>query len=1264
MQTKRAKKMLALLLAATTSFTALAGWQGKTPETKAAIYEGADLVLRDPIIQKDEKMRAGQKATYDCLCFGNYPQAEVVSTTMEKNIDKSYIKEEDVIADDAAYAALTAVADSAWSADNEITIDDKKYRRVRSSPRELYGTSGSDATYHYFLYQPIKWRILQIEEKSAFLVADKALDCQQYNTTGDIVTWETSTVRSWLNGYDKTKNIGKADYTENNFISDALTEEEQKVVIDTKVINDDGLGGSGDGINDGKGGKDTVDKLFLLSQSEICNTSECKPNKKFAQKYHASYGFASKDSTQDEARTCGSSAYVKAKGVNWRKDSGLEGNVLWWLRSPGSYGAIASYVWENGEISTYGSAVRSETIAIRPALWIDLSYRNLYDYAGTAGTDGSIMPALKHIKLSPKTTQVVKGTKKLIKLKHVRAWNKAKGKIKKVRWSVRKQDKSKVKIKKRTGKYNRIAVIQVKGVGSYELIAKFNGKKYICSVSGVTTITKPDTEDADYYEDEEAAEDGDGGFDLEKNGYSFSNASYTFGYDAYIRDDASEEEEETNGYFIPLKRYQEVFGKSITKDLYKHKVYGARKWNGNCFGMVLSSILFYEDKLELDSYSDIAIRGVNESCYDFFDVEDDVHLYTDSELTAIIERYQIAQSSDGCKRLRKESMFRNTEGMAYLEKVTDANITRVLFQNVIADIKSERTPYILSVEWVKEEEYHEGETPKPTAHAMVVDSSRAVESLSDGTKPSYKGEGWYRIYLYDPNNPYSHKVYDSYNEYNINQANKEAKNRYIDVNINDGRWQIATSANSDSEAKLAGYDDEGGYIEGSKIGFCDADDLLGPRDGETTDDIYDSRYIEGSGYSKYIQTSFEEDDPKLWYFYDGTDTSLLQYTCDDFTITDTDGNIIFIMKDGIIIYQDKDRTEQILYEEYMEGYEPDIADGELILQGTGYTVHTESGGRIAFMENNVYKGVKAEGNLCITDSSTNGITVSAEKGTTANLLIETADDVDCTYTSVCMDVDIDTSDNVFSLKDNQFHGKVGKNQNLTVSVCTDDLGDYEVAGVTSAQLENWDVKAACPDKKDNPIISPDNTEEETVSTETSPAETKYIELPQEISVSEKTDTLAEDDKKEAYPVGTEFTDKKSTAVYIVTKRTDSGGTVTYVKPAKKNTVSVVIPDKVTVDGLTFKVTEIKDGAFLNNRKLKSVVIGKNITAIGKRAFSGCKNLRKITIKTKGLTAASVGKQAFKGIHKKAVIRVPKSRKKIYKKILQSRGAEGKVKIKK
>lgn len=65
MQKKRARQILALLLAAAMGVSALSGWQQKTPEAEAAIYEGPDMVLREPLIKEDTAMRAGQKATYD-----------------------------------------------------------------------------------------------------------------------------------------------------------------------------------------------------------------------------------------------------------------------------------------------------------------------------------------------------------------------------------------------------------------------------------------------------------------------------------------------------------------------------------------------------------------------------------------------------------------------------------------------------------------------------------------------------------------------------------------------------------------------------------------------------------------------------------------------------------------------------------------------------------------------------------------------------------------------------------------------------------------------------------------------------------------------------------------------------------------------------------------------------------------------------------------------------------------------------------------------
>ena len=60
------------------------------------------------------------------------------------------------------------------------------------------------------------------------------------------------------------------------------------------------------------------------------------------------------------------------------------------------------------------------------------------------------------------------------------------------------------------------------------------------------------------------------------------------------------------------------------------------------------------------------------------------------------------------------------------------------------------------------------------------------------------------------------------------------------------------------------------------------------------------------------------------------------------------------------------------------------------------------------------------------------------------------------------------------------------------------------------------------------------------------------------------------------------------------------------------------------------------------------MIGKNIVSIGKEAFCGCSRLEKITVKSTVLK--KVGKNAFKGISKKAKMRLPlKKQKKLFKK---------------
>ena len=48
---------------------------------------------------------------------------------------------------------------------------------------------------------PIKWRVLanNTSSKQLFLLSDQGLDTVKYHTEYEAVTWEKSTIRSWLN---------------------------------------------------------------------------------------------------------------------------------------------------------------------------------------------------------------------------------------------------------------------------------------------------------------------------------------------------------------------------------------------------------------------------------------------------------------------------------------------------------------------------------------------------------------------------------------------------------------------------------------------------------------------------------------------------------------------------------------------------------------------------------------------------------------------------------------------------------------------------------------------------------------------------------------------------------------------------------------------------------------------------------------------------------------------------------------------------------
>lgn len=132
----------------------------------------------------------------------------------------------------------------------------------------------------------------------------------------------------------------------------------------------------------------------------------------------------------------------------------------------------------------------------------------------------------------------------------------------------------------------------------------------------------------------------------------------------------------------------------------------------------------------------------------------------------------------------------------------------------------------------------------------------------------------------------------------------------------------------------------------------------------------------------------------------------------------------------------------------------------------------------------------------------------------------------------------------------------------------------------------------------------------------------------------------EDNKKPAVPA-------KNTLIedglfqYIVTKSDAVKGTVMIVKrtAAGKQKRSITIPDKIVKDTYVFQVTAVSKNVFQKDQKLKSVVIGANITNIGAKAFFNCKNLKKIRFKGKKIP--KLGAKAFKGIKQNSKIFYPK-----------------------
>ncbi len=206
------------------------------------------------------------------------------------------------------------VDESALTVKNEIKVGN--IIRFGSYEQDNNFGNGSEA---------IEWQVLEVKDGKALVISKYGLDCKPYNTLKTDITWETCSLRKWLNS---------------DFINEAFGAKEQQNIAVTKLSNQDNPK------TGTKGGKDTEDKVFLLDFVELRTYFD-----------------------SDNAKQCKATKYAIEKGAT--KD--FQDNCYWWLRSPGVNKNTAIFVDMSGSTNNgVGTYNQYAYCTVRPAMWIDL----------------------------------------------------------------------------------------------------------------------------------------------------------------------------------------------------------------------------------------------------------------------------------------------------------------------------------------------------------------------------------------------------------------------------------------------------------------------------------------------------------------------------------------------------------------------------------------------------------------------------------------------------------------------------------------------------------------------------------------------------------------------------------------------------------------------------------------------------------------------------------------------------------------------------
>lgn len=335
------KKKLAIVLSAIMAIGVMGSVSFPSATTVSVAAEEQTAEFANPVYDATT-----DTTDYDYAYFGMYPTSEVTGSALTDEIKNAEYDEDIAEVNGVKYVRMKHANATANG------IGQGVLRGKTLTEDEFYHWE-DNKTYHYFKYEPIRWRVLEATGDSLLLMADNAIDCQYYSSNSEKYTWSDCPMRVWLNGY-AIKAANGYTAAGGGFINTAFTKTEQNDIIESDIHTEDNnlWGGSV------PGGEDVKDKIFLLSVEETLNEK---------------YGFAPDAMTLSSTRRLQPTDYAFAMGTWLGTYNDYYGSCWWMLRTSGDYAQKMGLVYRTGQVYKEGYYVDTQYYGVVPALRVKAS---------------------------------------------------------------------------------------------------------------------------------------------------------------------------------------------------------------------------------------------------------------------------------------------------------------------------------------------------------------------------------------------------------------------------------------------------------------------------------------------------------------------------------------------------------------------------------------------------------------------------------------------------------------------------------------------------------------------------------------------------------------------------------------------------------------------------------------------------------------------------------------------------------------------------